>query len=398
MRKLISTLSGREYPFEKPEEFAENGEPLEVRMDGIKNARIKTGNHLLRRFSSFLPFESIDPKLSMGEGATPLLNATRDLRNFTGISNLLLKNETQNPTWSFKDRGSLTCMMMAKEMNEQVTATVSTGNMGNSMAAYGAASGIKVLVFVPPHTSDEKIKAMGIHGATIFRVKAPDYAGMKKQILDMASELNLRIVSGNNPIRVEGYKLTAFEMYEQMNGSVPDFIAVPTSACGHVRGIFKGYRELKEAGYIDKLPRMIVVQAANNSPVVTALKQGRQEVVPFTDFHTVAEAITTGNPTGGKEIIDKANRYGWLAEDVSEDQILHSQRRLAQSGLFVEPASATSLYAVKKLKNSGKIKDGASVVIMLTGAGMKDLQALSHHTGNIVDCDLENIREEIQKA
>jgi threonine synthase len=239
---------------------------------------------------------------------------------------------------------------------------------------------------------------MGIHGATIFRGQAPDYAGMKKQILDMAADRNLRIVSGNNPIRVEGYKLIAFEMYEQMNGSVPDFIAVPTSACGHVRGIFKGYRELKEAGYIDKLPRMIVVQAANNSPVVTALKQGKQEVVPFTDFQTVAEAITTGNPMGGKEIIDKANRYGWLAEDVSEDQILHSQRRLAQSGLFVEPASATSLYAVKKLKASGKIKDSASVVIMLTGAGMKDLEALSHHKSNIVDCNLENLREEIKKT
>ena len=398
MRKLISTLSGREYPFEKTGEFAENGEPLEVRMDGIKSAGIKAGKHLLQRFSSFLPFESIDPGLSMGEGATPLLDATHDLGNFTGISKLLLKNETQNPTWSFKDRGSLTCMMMSGEMNEQVTATVSTGNMGNSMAAYGARSGIKVLVFVPPHTSDEKIKAMGIHGATIFRVQAPDYSGMKKQILDMAADLNLRVVSGNNPIRVEGYKLTAFEMYEQMNGSVPDFIAVPTSACGHIRGIFKGYRELKEAGYINKLPRMIVVQAANNSPVVTALKQGKQEVVPFTDFHTVAEAITTGNPTGGKEIIDKANRYGWLAEEVSENEIIQSQHRLARSGLFVEPASATSLYALKKLKASGKIKDGASVVIMLTGSGMKDFKALSHHKSNIVDCDLENLREEIQKA
>jgi|GEM_PF-5161718 len=217
MRKLISTLSGREYPFEKTGEFAENGEPLEVRMDGIKSAGIKAGKHLLQRFSSFLPFESIDPGLSMGEGATPLLDATHDLGNFTGISKLLLKNETQNPTWSFKDRGSLTCMMMSGEMNEQVTATVSTGNMGNSMAAYGARSGIKVLVFVPPHTSDEKIKA-------------------------------------------------------------------------------------------------------------------------------------------------------------------------------------TSLYALKKLKASGKIKDGASVVIMLTGSGMKDFKALSHHKSNIVDCDLENLREEIQKA
>ena len=135
MRKLISTLSGQEYPFEKVEEFTENGEPLEVRIEGIENARIRNGKQLARRFASFLPYQSIGPELSMGEGNTPLLNATPDLRNFTGINNLLLKNETQNPTWSFKDRGSLTCMMMSKEMDEQVTATISTGNMGNSMAA-----------------------------------------------------------------------------------------------------------------------------------------------------------------------------------------------------------------------------------------------------------------------
>lgn len=116
-------------------------------------------------------------------------------------------------------------------------------------------------------------------------------------------------------------------MFEQMENKVPDYITVPTSACGNVRGLFKGYRELKQAGITDKLPKMIVVQAKNNSSIVTAIKQGKDQVVPFSNFHTVAEAITTGNPMGGDEIIHKAKRYNWLAESVTEEEILVSQTK-----------------------------------------------------------------------
>ena len=248
----------------------------------------------------------MDASASLGEGNTPLVDAGGRLKSFTGIERLLLKNETQNPTWSFKDRGSLACIFMAQEMGERTTATISTGNMGHSIAAYGARAGLKALVFVPEFAPREKLMAMTIHGATVVRVQAPDYALMKKAVLGLAKEFNLRIVSGNGPIRAEGYKLTAFELCEQTRGELPDYIAVPTSACGHIRGLFKGFRELLAAGLIRRLPRMIVVQAANNSPIVSAIKQGAKHVIPFSNFHTVAEAITTGNPMGGDEIIAKA--------------------------------------------------------------------------------------------
>jgi len=136
---------------------------------------------------------------------------------------------------------------------------------------------------------------------------------------------------------------------------------------------------------------MIVVQALNNSPIVSAIKQGKIEVIPFSNFHTVAEAITTGNPMGGDEIIDKAYKYGWLAESVSEEEILESQRRLAESGYFVEPASATSLYAVKKLREQGKIEQDASVVIILTGSGLKDPDVLKYHKLNESFVELEDV-------
>lgn len=396
MKELVSTLTGRPYPFGRIEEFTEDGESLEVRMSGLNEARIKPGRYLWERFSAFLPFSQLDVSASLGEGQTALIPAERKLAEYAGIDRLLLKNETQNPTWSFKDRGSLTCIAMAREMDEQVTATISTGNMGNSIAAYAAKAGIRAVVFVPEFTPREKIMAMGIHGARVLKVRGPDYSLIKKKLLDMAGELSLRMVSGNGPIRVEGYKMVAFELFEQMEGEVPDYIAIPTSACGHTRGVFKGYRELLEAGLIRKLPKMIVVQARNNSPIVSAIKQGKKQVIPFSGFHTIAEAITTGNPMGGDEIIDKAGKHGWLAEDVTEEEILESQKRLAASGFFVEPASATSLGAIRKLRASGRLERDASVVMMLTGSGLKDASVLQHHRADLHEVELSQVARTVR--
>lgn len=391
---LKSTLKAVEYPPEIFDEFTPDGESLEVVMSYNKKPQIRKGGSLYERFCEFLPFETPLEKFSLGEGNTPLLKADDKLRGFTGISDLLLKNETQNPTWSFKDRGSLACIALSSEMGENTTATISTGNMGNSIAAYGAKAGIKVVVFVPHYTPAEKIMAMSIHGARVIKIVAPDYSEMKKRVLSLAGAMNLRIVSGNGPFRTEGYKLTAFEMFEQMGGrfdSVPDYIAVPTSACGHIRGIFKGYKELMDAGITGRLPRMIVVQAQNNSPIVSAIKQGAKSVIPFSGFHTVAEAITSGNPQGGDEIIEKACRYGWPAESVSEEEIIESQRRLAESGFFVEPASATPLSAVKKLRDKGLMEKDAKVVILLTGSGLKDTDIFRYHKADVTELNIEEI-------
>ena len=389
--KLVSTLSNESYPFDRLEEFADNGESLEVQFDGIENAKIQPGIHIWERFADFMPFLNIDPEISLGEGNTPLVRGDQKLLDFCDLNDLYLKNETQNPTWSFKDRGSLTCIAMAKEMDEKVVATISTGNMGHSMAAYGAKAGLKVLVFVPGFIPADKTAAIGIHGAHILKIIAADYSTMKRTVLGLAPKTGLRIVTGNGPIRTEGYKLEAFEIFEQTQGKLPDYIAIPTSACGHIRGVFKGFIELRKAKIIDKLPKMIVVQAENNSPIVSAIKRGKRQVIPFSNFHTIAEAITTGNPPGGDEIIDKAYKYGWLAEEVSEDEILMSQKLLAESGYFVEPATATSLYAIKKLRAAGKIEKNASVMMILTGSGMKDTSVLKYHTNDLREIKLDEV-------
>lgn len=393
MRLLRSTLTGIEYPFERLEEFADNGESLEVVLPSVAQARVRPGTYLWERFADFLPFERMDPVLSLGEGNTPLLPAAPLLQQISGLPGLLLKDETQNPTWSFKDRGTLTTLFMAREMGERVTATISTGNMGHSVAAYAARAGIMAIVFIPHFAPEPKVQAMAIHGASVVRVSAPDYAAMKSAILSLAGEFRLRIVSGNGPIRVEGYKLIAFEMFEQLRGQVPDFIAVPTSACGHIRGLWKGWNELRLAGFVERVPRMIIVQAANNSPLVTAMRRGLRRPVPFRDFQTVAEAITSGNPQGGDEILEKAAAHGWLAGDATEEEILEAQRALAAAGHFVEPATAASLPVLKKLRQAGEIALDQTVVMMLTGSGLKDMGVLKHHRLPLVDTPLDGVRK-----
>ncbi|MGB9685869.1 MAG: threonine synthase [Rectinema subterraneum] len=393
---MKSTQSGIEYPIARLEEFAENGESLEVVIPGIEKARPKS-NHgfahsgIFERYMEFFPFSGSHPELSLGEGMTPLIDAGPLLKSWTGLDNLLLKNETVNPTWSFKDRGSLACAIMAVEQGEHLTATISTGNMGQSIAAYGARAGLKVLVFLPDFAPKEKAVAIAVHGATIMRVHGAEYADMKERVLGLAGRFGIRIVSGNGPVRVEGYKIEAFEMFEQLGGKVPDYIAVPTSACGHIRGIFKGFRELRAAGLIARLPRMIVVQAAANSPLVTAIREGRATMVPFSNFVTVAEALSSGRPPGGDEIIAKAYEYGWLAADATEEEILESQRLYARAGFFVEPASATTLAALRRLRASGRLGKEDSVIAVLTGSGMKDTAVLERHRLDIVDLEVDDI-------
>jgi len=392
--KLLSTISSKEYNFSRLEETAENNEPLEVFIPDLENAVIRSGEHIWQRFADFLPFQ-IQQNLSLGEGNTPLLEAHQQLKEFTGLKNLMLKNETLNPTGSFKDRGSLLVTGMCHNMGENLTATISTGNMGCSISAYGSKAGINVIVFVPDDTPDDKLKAIMAHGQQIIKVKAPDYSQMKKTILSMAGEFDLRIVSGNGPVRTEGYKLTAFELYEQMNGEVPDYIAVPTSACGHIRGLFKGYLELQRAGLISRLPKMIVVQAENNSPIVSAVKLGKNKIIPFRNINTVAHAITSGEPFGGNEIIHKVGKYNWPVEDVSEAEIICAQKFLLNSGISVEAASATSLSAVKKLREKGLLDESAKIILMITGSGTKELNPIEVSKKQVINCTLDNIKEEI---
>lgn len=398
LKSVFKELKEESYPITRIKEWSEKGDPLEVFIPNLEKAEIKSGDNIWQRFSDFFPFKKIDSSLSLGEAETPLLKAGSQLQEYSGLKNLYLKNETQNPSWSFKDRGSFSCVNFSRALNEKITATISTGNMGNSIAAYGGRAGLETVVFLPHFTPQEKISAVGIHGAKIFKIKTDDYSKMKKEILNRAQKLGLRVVSGNGPLRVEGYKSTAFELYEERGGDLPDYIAVPTSACGHIRGIFKGFKELKKAGLTAEIPKMIIVQSENINPITAAVKKKKNDIIPVSDQESIAEAISSGTPYGGREIIKKAEKYGWLAEDLSEKEIVKAQKALARDGFFVEPASAVSLGAVKKLRAKGELSAEAEVCLMLTGSGLKDIEVIKDYESKINNVDLKKIDQWLTEA
>ncbi|AXA35423.1 MAG: pyridoxal-phosphate dependent enzyme [Candidatus Hydrogenedentota bacterium] len=381
---LFGLRSGRRYDLAHLHEFGDNGELLEVRADAEVRNQLRAGRSVYERFSDFWNIAPLDLSLSLGEGNTPLLSAGRRLSRWVGANRLLLKNETVNPTWSFKDRGTFACAAHARACGENYLATISTGNMGHSVAAYAARAGMRAIIIVPAGTSPAKISPMAAHGAYVLEVECDNFSTLKHGALEIASELGIRMVSGNGPIRAEGYKFEAFEMWEQFGAGVPDYVVVPTSACGHIRGIFKGWLELRQHGFCRAIPTMIVAQPARIAPIAAAIGAGTYEPVVFPPATTVAEALSSGDPPGAAEILQMAREYGWLAETADEEEILEARAQLAADGFFVEASAAVGIAVLRKLIAQGKLDAAATIVAVLTGSGLKEHAAQSQRPVGLV--------------
>ncbi|MGC8740323.1 MAG: pyridoxal-phosphate dependent enzyme [Candidatus Sumerlaeaceae bacterium] len=374
---FIGLRTGRPYPFTQLDEFGDDGETLELQGQLHRAARIRTGRTVYERFADFWHLEVDCAHCTLGEGHTPLIKAPASVKAYTGLDRLFLKNETANPTWSFKDRGTVACCALARQLGEHYLATVSTGNMGQSVAAYAARCGLQAVIIVPATAAPEKLLSAALYGAKILRVKTPDLGLLKRHLAALARALKLRITSGANPIRVEGYKFASFELLEQLEGMIPDFVAVATSAAGHIRGLHKGWRELEQAGIIETLPRMILIQAAANAPLADAILADLSDPIPYPPPQTLASALTNNAPPGGTDVLELAKRYQWLAEVVTEDEIREGWQIALRAGLWLEPSSALVLPALRNLARRRVLSRDAPVVAMLTGAGPKDTNIVS---------------------
>lgn len=375
-------------------EFSDSGESLEWRMQIAPGQHSdSSGKTVWERWHSFLPdFLIKTPRLSLGEGDTPLIQAPEKLCSFTGIKDFWLKMETANPTCSFKDRGSRAAASLSLSLGESCLAVISTGNMGHSTAAYGAMAGMPVLIFVPRFIPAEKTIAARMHGATIVRIDSDDYSELKSILLDEAPKLGIRITSGNNPFRIEGYKTGAFELFEQCKEKLPDWVAVPTSACGHIRGLFKGFQELFHAGLISQIPGMILVQPGGNSPVATAVRRCLDRIIPVAESRTIATALSSSDPPGGNEIVRMAKKFHWLASIVDENEILPARSMMSLSGILSETSAALTIPALKSLKIENKISPNDRVVMMVTGSGLKESLHCHEIPGRMIDCPIHEVR------
>lgn len=372
---------GRTYPVDEMVYRCEGCDyPLEVRYDYDKIAtmvsreRFRDRKWTMWRYRELLPIGDPSKIVSLDEGGTPLLRASR-LGEAMGLKNLYLMDETRNPTWSFKDRGTSVGVSKALEIGAKAVGCVSTGNMAASTAAYAAKAGIKAVVLIPSGTPTEKIVQMLICGAEVVAIKAP-YPRIFEVALESSREYGIYMVHSDAPMRIEGQKTTSYEVCERLGWEAPDHVVIPTSSAGSISAQWKGWRELQELGLIEALPAMAAIQAEGNAPIVKAFKGGRDHVEPTKEPKTIAHAIANPDPPSGRRALKILRESEGVAEAVSDREILKAQRLLARTeGLFAEPAGAVPVAGAKRLLEQGLIERGERVVCTITGAGIKDVES-----------------------
>jgi len=379
MEKFECLSCGGKYPEDVFHYFCPGcGDPLLISSFKRGRALHPERRSSLEAFFDYLPLARINPALSLGEGWSPLLKMGR-LAEKLGFSNLYAKNECQNPTHSFKDRGTALVVQKACSLGIKAVGTVSTGNMASSTAAYGARAGLKTFIFLKDGTPAEKVLSTGMHGAHLFLVRG-DYGRLFRQSLELGEKLGIYFANSVDPFRIEGYKAASLEMYLQLDRRPPQFVLVPVSSGGHLIGLMRGFMDLIKDGLIEGMPVFVGIQAAGCSPLARAFTRNQETWRPFKNAHTVAHAISNPSPPGGRLALKFIRENGGLLLAVSEAEILKSQRELALlEGIFCDPASATTLAGLKKLSKLKLVRPRDSAVLVITGSGLKSMETLSEH-------------------
>jgi len=351
----------------------------------------------IEKYGDFLPLGRIDRRLSLGEGDTPLVPLDR-LRRKWDLPPLFAKNETMNPTQSFKDRGTAVAIQKAAVLGIRKIGTVSTGNMAASTAAYGAKAGLRTVVLLKKDSTPEKIRSTGIHGAALFKVKG-DYGKLFRESYAIGRKHGIYFANSIDPLRVEGYKVTGFEIYNQLGDRVPRFVLCPASSGGHLIGLMRAFKDLREAGLSRDFPVFVGVQAKGCAPLARAFVQGRVKFQRVFKAETVAHAISNPDPPAGNLLLKWIRETGGLIMAVSDREILDAQRDLAEmEGLFADPASATTLAGLTKLYKKRTIRLRGEIVLVITGSGLKAMEALEAQNIPVRSVSLSGLEKGIQSV
>jgi threonine synthase len=327
---------------------------------GVETSGLRSG--VIARYRRWLPEIPDRAIATLGEGETPLIEA-RSISERIG-ANLHLKFEGMNPTASFKDRGMTVALSRAVAAGSRVCVCASTGNTAASAAAYSARAGIRCFVVVPAgRIALGKAVQVLAHGAEIVQIEG-NFDEALRLSRRAAEEIgDVALVNSVNPDRIEGQKTAAFEVCEVL-GRPPDALAIPVGNAGNITAYWKGFREWREAGYSEDVPRMLGFQAEGASPLVAGHD--------FESPETVASAIRIGSPASKEGALAAVRESGGLIESVTDEEILAAQGLLArEEGVFCEPASAAGIAGLLKLAGEGR-GPGGTVVSVLTGHGLKD--------------------------
>ena len=372
---------GATYPLEARYVCEDCFGPLEVLYDfsGLDaegtRRRIQAGPQSIWRYADFLPFER-PPKTALAAGVTPLIRADR-LAERLGLGEVWVKNDAANPTHSFKDRVVTVALAKAQELGYEVVACASTGNLANAVAAHAAAAGLESYVFVPSDLEEQKILATGIYGTKLVAVRG-NYDDVNRLCTELSSERDWAFVNVNvRPYYAEGSKTLAFEIAEQLGFELPDRIVAPIASGSLFTKIARGFDEWREVGLVEgDLPAFNGAQPEGCSPVARAFENGHDVCRPVKP-DTIAKSLAIGNPADGPYALDLARRSGGGVDAVSDAEIRDGIKLLAETtGVFTETAGGVTTAVLAKLAASGAIGPDERVVVVITGEGLKTLDAV----------------------
>lgn len=323
------------------------------------------------RYRPFLPVEETTAPPPLRVGWSPLYEAGR-LAKELGLKKLYVKDDGLNPTASLKDRASAMAVAKAKEAGARTIACSSTGNAASSLAGNAAAAGFETYIFVPSRAPKGKVAQLRIFGATVISVDGSyeDTFELSKAAIDRWGWYNRN--AAINPYLSEGKKTVTLEIMEQLHWQVPDFIALSVGDGCTIAGAWKGLKDLHSAGFIDRLPRLIAVQAEGCCPLNRAIQTGK----PWEPMeeNTLADSIAVGVPRNPDKALNAIRESNGVAVNVSDDEILAAMRLLGRTqGVFGEPAGVTGTAGVKKALELGLISPDSTVVSIVTGNGLKDV-------------------------
>jgi threonine synthase len=306
---------------------------------------------------------------------------------------MYVKDESLNPTGSFKDRGTAVAIQKIVSMKIDKIGTVSTGNMATSTAAYGAKADRKTFVFIKEDISNEKLLSCGIYGPVMIKV-AGDYGELTRRSLDLGRKHGICFMNAVDPFRIEGYKVEGLEIFLQLGDQVPDYIFCPVSSGGHLIGIVRAFSQLKQQSMIERMPVFIGVQAEGCSPVAQAFLSGTNKVARIDKANTIAQAITNPDPPGGNMILNMVRENNGSILAVTDTEILAAQKMLAEKeGIFCLPASATTLAGFLQMSEKNVFKDTDKVVLVISGSGMKNLKVLDSSSMKFFHSDLSGLED-----
>jgi threonine synthase len=344
------------------------------------------------RFREFLPFHDAVEVVSLGEGNTQVYDATR-CAEYCGLDQLKLKHQGNNPTGSFKDTGMTVAVTQARKLGMHRVVCASTGNTAASLAAYAARAKMECMIMAPSgQVSAAKLAQALDYGAKVQEIEG-NFDTCMRAIRELVADGSAYLVNSINPFRIEGQKTVAFELAEQLEWRAPDHLVVPGGNLGNSSAFGKGFRELVDAGLLDRQPQITVVQAEGAAPFARFYRESAAEIVDEEHPQTLASAIKIGAPVSWKKAWTAVRDTDGRVITVSEQEIADAKATIGRDGIGCEPASATTVAGIRKLVNENQIGKHESVVAILTGHLLKDTDyVIKYHERKLVAPDGTRIK------